>query len=193
MSTDHRPAASTVEIREADATSAPDIAAIHVRSWVATYGRTPTERGSEGDIAHRAQIWERRLGDREGKARVALGVSDDVVVGFVYYGLSPDLDHDPDTTGQVHSVHVDPGSTGQGIGRRLLQHAVDSFRDAGYELATLWVVAGNHRSRRFYERLGWLPDGSRRWEDLAVEGEEGERVEVVRYALDIGPKVRETR
>ena len=29
-----------------------------------------------------------------------------------------------------------------------------------FEQATLWVLEGNVRSRAFYERQGWQPDGS---------------------------------
>ena len=31
---------------------------------------------------------------------------------------------------------------------------------SSYVEAVLWVVAGNGRARRFYEREGWRPDGA---------------------------------
>lgn len=124
---------------------------------------------------------------------MSVAVSDDAVVGFIYYGPTPDADHDPNVTGQVLSVHVDPELTNQGFGRRLLHHALDSLRAVGCATATLWVVEENHRARRFYERDGWRPDGGRRREELAVEGEQGDQVEVVRYMLDLGPRDGEER
>jgi ribosomal protein S18 acetylase RimI-like enzyme len=111
------------------------------------------------------------------------------VRGFVLAGPTPDDDGDPTITGQVLSIHVDPGAAGRGIGARLMAQAEGSLRAEGYAAATLWVVAENRRARRFYERLGWHVDGARRREVLAIEGEEGDEVEVVRYRLDLDPDV----
>lgn len=184
---------SAVEIRKAGAADAAAIAAIHVHSWIATYGGAPSNRGIDSDIAHRTDLWKLRLRKQGTAPQISVAVSNAAVVGFIYFGPSPDADHDPTTTGQVLSLHVDPDLTNRGIGRRLIQHALDGFRGAGCASATLWVVAENRRSRGFYERLGWRPDGSRRREKLAVEGEEGDDVEVVRYLLELGSQVRERR
>jgi RimJ/RimL family protein N-acetyltransferase len=37
--------------------------------------------------------------------------------------------------------------------------AMDELRDLGMREASLWVLRDNQRARRFYERLGWQPDG----------------------------------
>jgi ribosomal protein S18 acetylase RimI-like enzyme len=87
--------------------------------------------------------------------------------------------------GQVLSVHVDPPVTGRGVGGALLDHAVATFRAAGFREATLWVVGDNPGARRFYERAGWRPDGNTRREPLAVEGEDGEDVMLIRYRVDL--------
>lgn len=67
------------------------------------------------------------------------------------------------------------------MGGALLQQAVSAFATAGYRAATLWVVSDNVGARRFYERSGWTPDGANQREPLAVEGEAGEAVTVLRY------------
>jgi hypothetical protein len=38
--------------------------------------------------------------------------------------------------------------------------ASDRLVELGFEAAMLWVVKGNARARRFYEREGWTPDGT---------------------------------
>jgi GntR family transcriptional regulator len=81
----------------------------------------------------------------------------------------------------VYSLHVDPDLHRCGIGRRLLEGAMRRFATAGFEVATLWVVTDNVVARRFYERLGWLPDGVVERQPLALDGDEATMADVVRY------------
>jgi RimJ/RimL family protein N-acetyltransferase len=54
--------------------------------------------------------------------------------------------------------------------------AVDGLRQARFTTATLWVLEGNGRARRFYERAGWAPDGTHKDDVLA-----GTPIREVRY------------
>ena len=180
-----------VRLRKATIPDAGAIAAIHVRSWIATYERPPSDRGLDPDIAHRTEIWRHRLEQRDrpdqrNRGRQILVASiNDAVTGFIYFGPSPDVQDDPTVTGQIFSIHVEPGAARRGIGRLLMRGATDELEARGCTSATLWVVMSNQESRSFYESLGWRTDGKRRWEELAVEGEQGEQVEVLRYHLEL--------
>jgi len=44
-------------------------------------------------------------------------------------------------------------------GRDEVSAAMDELCDLGMREASLWVLRDNQRARRFYERLGWQPDG----------------------------------
>lgn len=68
-------------------------------------------------------------------------------------------------SGIVQSLYVSPSAHGRGIGSRLLLHAVAAMTADGPRSLTLWVFAGNVSSIRFYERLGWLPDGASRTQE----------------------------
>jgi GNAT superfamily N-acetyltransferase len=59
---------------------------------------------------------------------------------------------------------------GTGLGRELMAAACRGLAAAGYEQATLWVLAGNARARRFYDRAGWVPDGSQKQDEIAGLG-----------------------
>jgi ribosomal protein S18 acetylase RimI-like enzyme len=181
------PEHSDADIRPASSHDAGDIAAVHVSSWLATYAHlTKTRRAAETGLTGRTALWTRRLNSPETGCSILVATDGGRVRGFVYLGPTPDVDDDPNKTAQVLSIHVEPEFAGRGVGRRIMARAVVSLRADGYTAATLWVVAENLRSRRFYERLGWYVDGARRRELLAVEGEEGDDVEVVRYRLDLG-------
>lgn len=181
------PSSSTVSVRKATTADAPAIAGIHVRSWIATYSKPPSGHGIDRDIAHRADLWERRLQEQGNDRQVGVAVENGAVAGFIYFGPSPDVEDNPVLIGQIFSVHVEPELTNRGIGRRLIGHAVSELAASGCSSATLWVVVSNQNSRRFYEALGWESDGTQRWEELALEGEQGDQVEVVRYHLELAP------
>ncbi len=51
-------------------------------------------------------------------------------------------------------------------------------RERGFAPIVLWVIEGNLRGRRFYERAGWAPDGGRQPIDF-----DGVMVDEIRYRL----------
>lgn len=61
---------------------------------------------------------------------------------------------------EVYAINIDPAFIGTGTGRQLFAWAVDDLRQRGFSEATLWVLRGNSRARRFYEIAGWEPVAS---------------------------------
>jgi ribosomal protein S18 acetylase RimI-like enzyme len=57
---------------------------------------------------------------------------------------------------------VHPDRWSQGVGRALCEHAYREAAARGHTLVSLWVMSGNARARRFYERLGYAVDGASR-------------------------------
>lgn len=153
------------------------IASIHARSWAATYPTIPPPPATE-----ERDVWMRRVVEPQPGNGTLVASLDGRTAGFVYFGPATDAS----TTGLIHSLHVDPDLVRRGIGRRLVDAALDGFQHAGYTAATLWVVDSNQRARRFYERGGWKTDGSRRREPLALDGRDGTDVDVVRYTRSLG-------
>ena len=69
-----------------------------------------------------------------------------------------------------------PVLIGTGIGRELLRAAHQHAADRGFTALRLWVLRGNQRARRFYERAGYTWDGAIKEEDF-----DGVTVAEVRY------------
>jgi GNAT superfamily N-acetyltransferase len=63
-------------------------------------------------------------------------------------------------TGEVYALYVSPDWWSTGTGRSLMAAALTALSEAGYRRAVLWVLAGNARARRFYERAGFAADGA---------------------------------
>jgi diamine N-acetyltransferase len=59
------------------------------------------------------------------------------------------------TIGAISEVFVDDSHRGAGVGRRLLNFALDWFREQQITRIELQVVAGNPDGIRFYRQLGW--------------------------------------
>jgi GNAT superfamily N-acetyltransferase len=82
-------------------------------------------------------------------------------------------------------INVLPAAWGTGVGPRLLAAATERLVALGFTEAVLWVVKGNARARRFYEREGWAPDGG---EKRQVFGDR--LVREVRYATPLPTALR---
>jgi predicted N-acetyltransferase YhbS len=53
------------------------------------------------------------------------------------------------------SLYVEPGSRGQGLGSRLLKHAMDHARSLGARPLWLWTI----HNAAFFEKHGWKKSG----------------------------------
>lgn len=77
-------------------------------------------------------------------------------VGLLWFGSNRNL-----VTGEeeawVYNVSVAEGFQGQGIGRRLMEHAEQLAREAGFRVLGLMVSSHNLRARGLYEKLDFHP------------------------------------
>ena len=101
------------------------------------------------------------------KRSFMLAGRDDAVLGFCHFSATPDkIDRAeraiPGETinGRLHSLYIDLDALGQGVGHALMSHALSTFAAWGCERANLWVLEGNSRAIRFYERQGWRCTGA---------------------------------
>lgn len=165
-----------LEIRSAELDDAPELAQVHVRAWQAAYrGMMPDEFLDGLDVARRETGWRRLLASEVPGYGVLVAVVDGRVVGFAWTGpqradgdgLGDGAEVDPGRTGELWAVNLHPEVWGRGIGSALLRAAHAALSSRGHDEAVLWVVPGNARARRFYERHGWASDGVERAEDVA--------------------------
>ncbi len=80
--------------------------------------------------------------------------------------------------GEVGAMYSDPTAWGSTAGWAAFSTAVDFLRSRGRTDLSLWMLKGNERAGRFYERAGWRPDGEEHTTTTAA----GSYVEV-RYRL----------
>lgn len=147
-----------VEIREAKVDDAESIASVHVLTWQAAYeGIVPAQFLKDLSVAARTEAWRKAL--EKGRIRVLLAHLGNVPVGWIAFGACRDADKDAQWA-EVEAFYVLPAFWGKGVGRRLSDASRTVLREAGYQNVALWVLAENHRARVFYERAGFIPDGT---------------------------------
>lgn len=150
-----------MEVRSAEPGDAGAIAEVHVRAWQVAYqGMIPDAHLDGLSVSRRSDNWRVIIAEFDYPRRGAfVAVDASKVLGFVHFGPSRDADAGPDV-GELTVIYVRPDRWGEGIGRRLIQRAVQSLAEAGFSSATLWVLDANERARRFYEEAGWTTDGA---------------------------------
>lgn len=98
---------------------------------------------------------------RQGPPHFLVAETDGQVVAFSAFGPNRDQDA-PADLGELFALHVAPERWGAGVGSTLLSSTAGALRSMGFRGASLWVIDGNARARRFYQRHGWRPDGAER-------------------------------
>jgi GNAT superfamily N-acetyltransferase len=166
-------------VRRATSTDAGGIARVRRLSWSEAYSHIFTQEQldsiSEDEDAGR---WRRFLTEVPARTAAFVAARGDRVVGFSSVGVARPGD-DP-TRGELFTIYVLPEEWGAGIGRALMDAALQRMRDEGFAEAILWVLEDNSRTRRFYELAGWHVDGVDKEEEWL-----GAVVRELRYHIDL--------
>lgn len=167
-------------VRRARISDAEMIATVHVSTWQATYhALLPNKFLQALSVERRTQSWERTITQVVGDVWVY--EEDSQVMGFVSFGASRDSDVDRNQIGEIYALYVDPSRWDKGYGAALLHPAIDMLRNQAFAAATLWVLRGNQRAIRFYERAGFRPDGGTKVD----ERPNGITLHEIRYRLSL--------
>ncbi|CAM5348864.1 GNAT family N-acetyltransferase [Streptomyces violaceorubidus] len=171
-----------VRVREMVLADCDRVSLIRVRGWQHAYrGLMPQPHL---DAMNPAADAERRrdLFARAPEDLVNLVAEDEggEVVGWACHG--PYRDGEARTAdAELYALYVDTARLGAGAGRALLGESVRRCESAGHGRMLLWVLKGNTRARRFYERAGFRPDGAEESSEV-----DGVPVPEVRYARALG-------
>jgi GNAT superfamily N-acetyltransferase len=150
-------------VRSPEITDAQEIARTKNDSWRVGYrGLLPDSILDGLDDARSTTQWVQWLRDGYENAglRAEVRVTTDAarqVVGVSAFGADRDLPNDANR-GELWVLYVAPSHWGRGYGYALLRDAEEALATTGRRDLALWVLEGNDRARRFYERAGWRGD-----------------------------------
>jgi len=149
-----------VRMRPARAEDAMQLAHVFVDAWQEGYRTFVEARVLDALDLHEVAEWLGKLVVDSVQRTAVACLADDDVLGFARFGDDPD---DP-RNGHLYALYVAPAASGQGVGRRLLEHALDEIDEHRTREVTLWVFEANARARSLYSSLGFVPDGAHRVE-----------------------------
>ncbi|MFI9154405.1 GNAT family N-acetyltransferase [Streptomyces sp. NPDC053367] len=156
------------------------VAEIRVGGWRSAYRDLMPQSHLDGlSVTEDAARHRTRFAAADGSTLDLVAERDGEVVGWACHG--PYRDGEVRTAdAELYAIYVDPAHCGGGVGQALLAESVARCTSAGRPRMLLWVLKGNARARRFYERAGFRADGTEEPYEVA-----GVPVPEVRYAKDL--------
>jgi ribosomal protein S18 acetylase RimI-like enzyme len=150
---------SEIAVRRALPDDAEGLARVHVRTWQIAYaGLVPQAVLDSLDIAARTTRWRAILEGLDQQGRTWVAIEGDEVIGFSSSG--PARGDDPPWPLELWALYVRPKRHGSGAGALLADAALGELP------AFLWVLEGNARAIRFYEKIGFALDGARKDDEV---------------------------
>ncbi len=144
--------AEPVQIRPMTLADCDRVAEIRVLGWRFAYrGLMPQPFLDALSARADAERHRARLMEGDGSVLNLVASVDDEIVGWA--ALGPYRDDELRTEdAELYAIYLDPEHVGTGVGRALMREGLRQCAALGHERVYLWVVRGNARARRFYER-----------------------------------------
>ncbi len=155
-------------VRPAEPSDAAEIARIQLATWRAAYtDLLPAEVLAALDADEAAATWRHTI--EQGPARVFVAFEGEWCVGFCAAGQAPQEDSadatgvpvaDAERVALVSTLLVEPRWGRRGHAGRLLAATGEAMLAAGLARGISWVAEADKASLGFWERAGWVSDGT---------------------------------
>ena len=126
---------------------------VHWQTWREAYDEILPAEFQEQMTLDKCRFYSQKYPEN-----TLIALNDAKVVGFVSYG---DFRDSATIAGEIFALYVLKDYYGKGVGRQLIQAALD-----GYQEILLWVLEDNKRAIAFYEKMGFVFDGGEKVIDL---------------------------
>jgi RimJ/RimL family protein N-acetyltransferase len=167
---------SKITIRKATDTDAHDLANILCASWQAAYKDilSPEDLDRNTNKEARTTMFERIVSSDHGNSYIAF--CDGFPCGHFHFGDT--RDNDLPEYAEIVAIYLTKPYWGTCVGQRMMDFAIAEIKRLGYSKVMLWVFKDNSRARRFYEKNGFVADGT-------VKDSGFSSADEVRYRLDV--------
>ena len=164
-------------IRAATRDDIPDLARVHVQSWLETYGGlVPREILDAITLEARVLQWERTFDQPHG---IFVALENNEVVGFASCGAAQDF---LQADGELYTLYLLNSFQHRGLGRALWNAVLEFAQARGWESMVLWVLESNILAQGFYRHSGC------KLVDRRVEVLRGVKLPEVAYELMLKPR-----
>ena len=149
----------SILFRDATVADAPILAGLFATCFTDTFGHLydPADLKLFLDACS-ADAWTSELSDPGYAARIAEESGE--AIGYAKLG-PPKLPFEPrGKAAELRQLYVLKPWHGAGVARELIDWIIATARERGADHLYLSVFIDNHRARRFYEKLGFVAEGS---------------------------------
>ncbi len=136
---------------------------IYLSSGRASWARHLSPVGLAG-VTSPPEDWERWISDPN--VMVLVAERREQLAAVAVLCRSTDPDSDPALVAMLDRLYTEPASWRRGLGRSLLDAAMEELAGRQFREVTVWTAEWN-TSRGFYETLGWELDGATREQTFA--------------------------
>jgi len=165
------------KVCRADVNDARILGEIHSSSWKKAYrGIVPDEILDNISVEKSQKYFEKALS--EGREEDYLVFAGDKAVGLMCIGKCRDEDKD-DTYGEIWTIYLLPEYWNKGIGSYFINWGLNELKNRNYKRVTLWVFEENLNARKFYEKMGFKYDGTKK--EITI----GKKLMELRYEKEI--------
>ena len=134
-------------------------AVCHVSSWRSAYkGIVPDEVLDNLSAEDIAEKFKRQLENKYNFFYCT--IYDGRIIG--HFNFRKSIDEDKPDAGDIWGFYLIEDFWGKGISRQMMDYVIDELKHRGYSEALLWVLENNARARRFYEKCGFVFDGTKK-------------------------------
>jgi len=95
--------------------------------------------------------------DNDPREELVVAMDEDKVIGCLQLSIIPYLTYKGSSRAQIEGVRIDSKYRGQGIGKQLIEYAIERSRRPGVIMVQLTSTATRENAIRFYENLGFKP------------------------------------
>ena len=71
-------------------------------------------------------------------------------------------DEDKPNAGEIAAMYLLEAFWNKGYGRKMMEFSLAELKHKGHDEVFLWVLEANSRGRQFYEKCGFVPDGTKK-------------------------------
>jgi len=149
-----------MEIRKALPNDALEYASCHVASWQSAYKDiVPDEYLNKLSVEKWAEKFRNNLKELKEYSYFS-AVHENKIIGILIIGKSSD--QDKPGTGEICAIYLKKEYWSKGFGKEMMDYALASLKGEKFDEVILWVLEENGRARRFYEKCGFVSDGTKK-------------------------------
>jgi len=140
----------------------PRVAEIHVAGWRNTYRGIVADEVLFGrmSVSRSTERFTQLLRTGNDDSYV---YDDGITKGFMT--IMPCRNDDTPDAFELGGIYIDPAFQHTGIGTIMIAAFEKIASQKGYSCLCLWVLTENNQARRFYEKMGYAPDGTSQFLD----------------------------